>query len=115
MLDWDQPRKVSGVEGYESRGTWIAKGRQGSHWRTNWQIALVYHEIWKAWAIKRRKGIDRVEVKKSIRGVHILLQVYESGEVMMSMNGTLHMWPNDLDELNLAIKEAKQYFVDATG
>ena len=99
MLKWNEPRKLKDVDGYTPY-------TRGGTWAKNWEIARKYHNKWKAWRIKRRKGMDRVEVRKSIEGVAILIKAFPSGAIELSMNGTLKLKPKAQNELFAAIKEA---------
>lgn len=76
----------------------------------------------KSWKAKHIKGIDeRIEIRKSVRGVQLLLVVYkkrndviwESGnwhkrhqDINISMNGKLDMTFNDFLDMEEAVKEA---------
>lgn len=101
MLIWTEPRKLQDVPGYKSYRFGGPTGRANS-----WEIARKYHKIWKAWKIRRKKGIHRVEVRKSIHGVAILIKAFPSGTIELSMNGTIHLNPKDQKELFVAIEEA---------
>ena len=94
MLNWDEPRKLKNVKGY-------APYARGGTWAESWKIAKAWHAKWKAWRVG-----GRIEIKKSIEGVHVLIKVYPSGTVYMSMNGTLTLKSKDRKELFAAIEEA---------
>jgi len=103
MLDWDQPRKVSGLPGYVKGGSWSA----------NWKISKAWHEKWKAWEIYSRSKkygtrLIRVEVRKFIGGVAILIKVLPGGIINLSMNGTLRMSLQEQKEFSRAIFEAQE-------
>ena len=119
LLDFEKPKKVENDYSFED-------GPPGGYMP---QMSDEDADKWKGKRVNKGKENDRIEIRKTLRGVQLLVIVANDGwdykhekrnpkeysgysstkglNVRMSMNGGLQMTFQDWDELNQVVNEAK--------
>jgi hypothetical protein len=112
LLRWNKPPKERPAEEHSKLygaddappGAYVPN--MPEEWRGTWKAKLCG---------QRSEGLRelRVEIRRSFDGEHyrhaeLVLKVYASGQVLMSMNGTAEFQRQDIGELPLVINEARE-------
>lgn len=115
ILDFNKPRKVRTTQEHNRKYT-SDSGVDGTY------VPNMSEADMKKWKAKHIKGADeRIEIRKTLNGVQVLIVVYknrkekegyggvmrmEHENVQISMNGKLHLTYDDYKEFKTAITEA---------
>jgi hypothetical protein len=110
ILSWGQPTRVKSIEAWKSLS---ADGAPPGVYSPNMSAADM--KKWKAKLIGPRGGDPRVEIRKT-SGAQILIIVRLDNKlnsnVTMSMNGPAWFSFKSLDELPMAVEEAREALVE---